>query len=104
MCTLMEKDVLLDAISATTAFIAYRTPRAPDYTATDDLKECSHLRYKILSSDPEQIDKPKVMEKLRSLKKKYLGLPPIPCYLGYLKDPCKECTVYKAECKRREHK
>lgn len=82
MCTLMEKDVLLDAISWTTAFIAYRTPRSPEYTVTDDLKECSHIRYEILSSDPEQIDKPKVMEKLRALRKKYEDLPAYPYYLS----------------------
>jgi hypothetical protein len=81
MCTLMEKDVLLDTISATTAFIAYRTPRGPTYTVTEDLKECSHLRYKILSSDPEQIDKQKVYEKLDALKAKYEGLPAYPYYV-----------------------
>ncbi len=78
----MEKDVLLDAISWTTAFIAYRTPRSPGYTVTDDLKECSHIRYIILSSDPEQIDKQEVYEKLDALKAKYEGLPTYPYYLS----------------------
>lgn len=74
----MEKDVLLDTISGTTAFIAYRTP---PHRNTDDLKECSHLMYKILSSDPEQIDKQKVYEKLDALKAKYEGLPAYPYYV-----------------------
>ena len=78
MCTLMEKDVLLDAISATTAFIAYRTPA---YTDTDDLEECSLLMDKVLCSDPEQIDKQKVYEKLDALKAKYEGLPAYPYYV-----------------------
>ncbi len=85
----MEKDVILDAISWTTAFIAYRTP---PHRNTDDLKECSHLRYKILSSDPEEIDKPKVMEKLRSLRKKYEGLPVFSCYLGDYAEEYKKIT------------
>lgn len=77
----MEKDVLLDAISATTAFIAYRTPRTPTYTVTEDLKECSHIRYEILSSDPEQINKQEVLGKLDSLKNKYINLPAYPYYV-----------------------
>lgn len=85
----MEKDVLLDTISATTAFIAYRTP---PHTDTDDLKECSHLRYKILSSDPEQIDEQKVYEKLDALKAKYEGLPVFSCYLGDYAEEYKKIT------------
>ena len=60
MCTLMEKDVLLDTISGYTAFIAYRTP---PHTDTDDLEECSLLRDKVIRSDPEQINKQEVYEK-----------------------------------------
>ena len=74
----MEKDVLLDTISGFTAFIAYRTPPHKD---TDDLEECSLLRDKVLRSDPEQINKQEVLEKIRSLKKKYEDLPVFPCYL-----------------------
>ena len=101
MCTLMEKDVLLDTISGFTAFIAYRTP---PYTDTDDLEECSLLMDKVLCSDPEQINKQNVLEKIRSLKNKYEGLPVFPCYLGEVKDPCKECAENKVECKQRERK
>ena len=89
MCTLMEKDVLLDTISGFTAFIAYRTL---PHTNTDDLKECSDLRYKILSSDPEEINKQEVYEKLDALKAKYEGLPVFSCYLGMSAEEYKEIT------------
>lgn len=41
MCTLMEKDVLIEEVSATAAFIAYRTP---SNTKSEDLIECSEIR------------------------------------------------------------
>ncbi len=85
----MEKDVLLDTISGYTAFIAYRTP---PHTDTDDLEECSLLMDKVLCSDPEQINKQEVYEKLDALKAKYEGLPVFSCYLGMSAEEYKEIT------------
>lgn len=89
MCTLVEKEVLLDTISGTTAFIAYRTPPQAD---SDDLEECYLLREKLLRSDPEQIDKQEVYEKLDALKAKYEGLPVFSCYLGDYAEEYKKIT------------
>lgn len=78
MCTLIEKDVLIEEVSATTAYIAYRTPVDKD---SDDLKECSKLRYFLLSNEPEKISMKTTREKIKFLKEKYANLPVYQYYL-----------------------
>lgn len=79
MCTLMEKDVLMEEVSATTAYIAYRTPKEK---ITEDLKECSKLHHFLLETQPEDINFDEVINILRRLKEKYLNLPMYPYYIG----------------------
>ena len=52
MCTLMEKDVLIEEVSATAAFIAYRTPLN---TKSEDLIECSEIRENLLITSPQDM-------------------------------------------------
>ena len=76
MCTLMEKDVLIEEVSATAAFIAYRTPLN---TKSEDLIECSEIRENLLMTSPQNINKQNILNK--SLKEKYLRLPVFSYYL-----------------------
>lgn len=78
MCTLIEKDILIEEVSATTAYIAYRTPIDKE---SDDLKECSKLRYFLLSNELEKINLMTAKEKLQFLKEKYINLPIYQYYL-----------------------
>lgn len=78
MCTLIEKDVLIEEVSATTAYIAYRMPVDKD---SDDLKERSKLRYFLLSNEPEKISIKTTQEKINFLKEKDENLPIYQYYL-----------------------
>lgn len=52
MCTLMEKDVLIEEVSATAAFIAYRTPLN---TKSEDLIECSEIAVNEICRNEKQV-------------------------------------------------
>ena len=78
MCTLMEKDVLIEEVSATAAFIAYRTPLN---TKSEDLIECSEIRENLLMTSPQNINKQNILNRLKSLKEKYLRLSVFSYYL-----------------------
>ena len=66
MCTLMEKDVLIEEVSATAAFIAYRTPLN---TKSEDLIECSEIRENLLITSPKNINKQNILNRLKLLMK-----------------------------------
>lgn len=74
----MEKDVLIEEVSATAAFIAYRTPLN---TKSEDLIECSEIRENLLMTSPQNINKQNILNRLKSLKEKYLRLPVFSYYL-----------------------
>lgn len=78
MCTLMQKDVLIEEVSATASFIAYRTPLN---TKSEDLIECSEIRENLLITSPQHIDKQNILNRLKFLKDKYLKLPIFSYYL-----------------------
>lgn len=65
MCTLMEKDVLIEEVSAVAAYIGYRfIGELPD-----ELIRIAAINDYLYSSDPEQIDAEQIREEIASLKK-----------------------------------
>lgn len=72
MCTLMEKDVLIDILAEAIAFVAYREQEVEDTTESIRLME---IRDFIYSSSPEKIDFDKIPKEINELKKPYLNEP-----------------------------
>lgn len=72
MCTLMEKDVLIDFLAEAIAFVAYREQEGEDTTESLRLME---IRDFIYSSSPEKIDFDKIQKEINELKKPYLNEP-----------------------------
>ena len=72
MCTLMEKDVLIDILAEAIAFVAYREQEGEDTTESIRLME---IRDFIYSSSPEKIDFDKIQKEINELKKTYLNEP-----------------------------
>jgi len=72
MCTLMEKDVLIDILAEAIAFVAYREQEGEDTTESIRLME---IRDFIYSSSPEKIDFDKIQKEINELKKPYLNEP-----------------------------
>lgn len=72
MCTLMEKDLLIDILAEAIAFVAYREQEGEDTTESIRLME---IRDFIYSSSPEKIDFDKIQKEINELKKPYLNEP-----------------------------
>lgn len=72
MCTLMEKDVLIDILAEAIAFVAYREQEGEDTTESIRLME---IRDFIYSSSPEKKDFDKIQKEINELKKPYLNEP-----------------------------
>ena len=72
MCTLMEKDVLIDILAEAIAFVAYREQEGEDTTESIRLME---IRDFIYSSSPEKIDFDKIQKEINELKKPFLNKP-----------------------------
>ena len=73
MCTLMEKDDLIEEVSAVAAFIGYRyrndEPAPKEFLRTEELSDF------IYSSSPEKIDAEQIRKELEKLKKPFLNKP-----------------------------
>lgn len=73
MATLMQKDVLIEAVAQVQAIISRRTePNAP---RNDDQCFLSDLREELYSSDPDEIDYQKKIDEVIKIKNKYDDLP-----------------------------
>ena len=72
MCTLMEKDVLIEEIAEALAYIGYRT-KADEITI--EIERLMKVRKRILSSSPEQIDLEEVRKEVKQQKRPYLNKP-----------------------------
>ena len=69
MCELMEKDVLMEEVAATIAYIASRTHNNPQtHTFCKELKSCGDLRETLLAKAPKDIDVATIRAKLLDLK------------------------------------
>jgi len=73
MATLMEKDVLIEAVAQVQAIISRRT--APNAPRNDDQCFLSDLREELYSSDPDEIDYQKKIDEVIKIKNKYDDLP-----------------------------
>lgn len=69
MCELMEKDVLMEEVAATIAYIASRTRNNPQTnTFCNELKSCGALRESLLAKAPKDIDAVAIRSELSALK------------------------------------
>ena len=69
MSELMEKDVLMEEVAATIAYIASRTHNNPQtHTFCNELKSCGALRETLLVKAPKDIDAVVIRAKLSELK------------------------------------
>lgn len=73
MCTLMEKDVLIEDVSANAAFIGYRyrtdEPPPKEFLRTEEISDF------IYASSPEKIDADQSRKELEDLKRPFLNKP-----------------------------
>ncbi|MFZ7214790.1 hypothetical protein HZ320_00755 [[Pasteurella] aerogenes] len=73
MCTIMQKDVLIEMVANTMATIDLRTdPNAED---NEDQLYLMNLRDDLYSSHHDSIDFKLLSTKVKSIKEKYIGLP-----------------------------
>ena len=68
MCTLMEKEVLIEEVSGVAAFIARRVSSD---TIPNEIDRCADIRAFLLRTSPENIQKDVVLDELRKLKAKF---------------------------------
>ena len=74
MCSLMEKDVLLEEVSATASFISRRTPIGED---KPEFLHCSEISAFLYSHVPEDIDAKAIRSELHQIKQKFKNLPKV---------------------------
>lgn len=79
MCTLMQKDVLIELVADAMATINLRTE--PDASDNEDLQYLSALRNELYSSHHDDIDFQVLLNKVKSIKEKYINLPVNQYYL-----------------------
>ena len=69
MCELMEKDVLMEEVASTIAYIAARTHNNPQtHIFCNELKSCGALRESLLAKAPKDIDAVAIRSELSALK------------------------------------
>ncbi|MDO5073161.1 MAG: hypothetical protein Q4D63_02035 [Neisseria animaloris] len=73
MATIMEKDVLIEAVSGVLAMISKRVEIDAPYT--EDQKRFSELRRTIYSSNPEELDFEAIVTECRAARAKYKNVP-----------------------------
>lgn len=73
MCTLMQKDVLIEMVANTMAIIDLRT--APTAKDNEDLHYLINLRNSLYSSHHDSIDFQQLSNKVKDIKTKYVNLP-----------------------------
>lgn len=73
MCTLMQKDVLIEMVANTMATIDLRT--APNAEDNEDQLYLMNLRDDLYSSHHDNIDFKLLSTRVKSIKEKYIGLP-----------------------------
>lgn len=74
MCTLMEKDVLIDILAEAIAFVGYREQEGEMSPESIRLMKIRHFIY---SSAPEKIDFDEIKKEINELKKPFLNKPKV---------------------------
>lgn len=69
MCTIMEKDVLIEEVSAVAAFIGYRF----NDEIPSEFKRIAQISDFLYASDPEQIDADHIRKEIAALKQPFLN-------------------------------
>lgn len=73
MCTLMQKDALIERVASVQALIARKTPRTGKRTA--DQNRIVEVRRLLYDSLPEEIDFQAIADECYALHQKYSALP-----------------------------
>ncbi len=73
MCTLMQKDALIERVASVQALIARKTPRTDKRTA--DQNRIVEIRGFLYDSLPEDIDFQTIADECNALHQKYSALP-----------------------------
>lgn len=76
MCTLMEKDVLIELVAGTLATLGLRVVNPTD--GNDEQKTLGKLRNYLYSIHPEEINFKEVLTEIQSIEAKYKDLPLLP--------------------------
>ena len=72
MCTLMEKDVLIEEVSATAAFISNRF--LDDSALPKEFDRCADIRDYLLRTTPQNIDINVIRRELNNIRAKFINL------------------------------
>ena len=75
MCTLMEKDVLIEEVSATAAFISNRF--LDDSALPKEFDGCADIRDYLLRTTPQNIDINVIRRELNTIRAKFIHLPEV---------------------------
>lgn len=75
MATLMEKDIVIEAVSGVNALICKKVERDDPYDFTEDEKVLHKLHFKLSRQTPEKIDYRATMDYCKGLRAKYEPLP-----------------------------
>lgn len=75
MCTLMEKDVLIEEVSATAAFISNRF--LDDSALPKEFDRCADIRDYLLRTTPQNIDINVIRRELNTIRAKFINLPEV---------------------------
>ena len=75
MCTLMEKDVLIEEVSATAASISNRF--LDDSALPKEFDRCADIRDYLLRTTPQNIDINVIRRELNTIRAKFINLPEV---------------------------
>ncbi|WP_406029773.1 hypothetical protein [Succinivibrio sp.] len=75
MCTLMEKDVLIEEVSDAAAFISNRF--LDDSALPKEFDRCADIRDYLLRTTPQNIDINVIRRELNTIRAKFINLPEV---------------------------
>lgn len=75
MATLMEKDIVLEAVSGVSALISKKVEQPDPYSFNDDEKELHKLRFQLSRLSHEKIDFQAIVSRCKELRAKYEPMP-----------------------------
>lgn len=79
MCTLMQKDALIELVANAQAIVIKRV--APDLPLTDDEIRLGKIRDYLYSNAPEDISYSTVIDEIQAIQRKFEDKPILPRYM-----------------------